>query len=253
MRKLLAWAVYGLSPLELEELEEVLAIQMESKSRESINEHRVSLRGMSSPGRLVFCSKSLTEESISFHQSARHFLLKDGRLTVAVFCDSLHPRLYLAKVCMVYLNFKDFETGPCRDKKALEERKRKHPLLDYAAHNWHRHIRSDDDTSGISNILSLLIEPGSPTLLAWGEACGLPDIDKAVDTLDVAIRAKIAWLAELQSINIKFGEDRVVQEANNGAVGYSSVGTLVKRGDFRFNEEAIHALASRFDQGTVQL
>jgi hypothetical protein len=34
------------------------------------------------------------------HKSARDFLLKNGQLRAAEFCESLHPSIYLAKVCM---------------------------------------------------------------------------------------------------------------------------------------------------------
>ncbi|KAF2181720.1 hypothetical protein K469DRAFT_588829, partial [Zopfia rhizophila CBS 207.26] len=267
VQKLLVWAVYGRSPLRLEELEEALAIQMDSKSQKSIYEHRVFLRENVISGAVgVMLEVSDDRRVHLIHQSAKDFLLKDGRLTAAVFCDNLHPSAYLAKVCMVYLNFEDFRTGPCRDRKALVERKRQYPLLHYAAHNWHRHIRSEDDASGTSDILSRLIEPRSPTLLAWGEASGIPDLDKAVDTLDIATRANIAWLTEFQSSSFTVGEDRVVQAANNGVVGYNMevaaeneesgkdiMELLLREYDAQITDDAVLAIAERFDVEVIRL
>jgi hypothetical protein len=42
----------------------------------------------------------------------------------------------ITKICVTYLSFDDFASGFCQTDDEFEERLRKNPLYNYAAHNW---------------------------------------------------------------------------------------------------------------------
>jgi ankyrin repeat protein len=46
----------------------------------------------------------------------------------------------MARACLTYLEFDDFEEGPCRNEKELSQRLQKYQFLDYASRNWGFHI-----------------------------------------------------------------------------------------------------------------
>ena len=56
--------------------------------------------------------------------------------------DKLLPDLQslLARVCLTYLSFNIFGSGPCGDRQALENRLQAYCFLDYAARNWGHHV-----------------------------------------------------------------------------------------------------------------
>ena len=133
-------------------------------------------------------------------------------------------------------------------------RKKQYPLLDYAARNWHAHIRRKDDIDGPSRkILTRLIEPGSPLLLSWGAAAGIPDFQVARDSFEVAMKANITWLVELLSSEMTITEEKVRELAKNLATGYTVMEALINKDDVVFSPEAILTVASDFNQGMMKL
>ncbi|EED17209.1 tankyrase, putative [Talaromyces stipitatus ATCC 10500] len=51
------------------------------------------------------------------------------------------PDNEIANVCLTYLSFDAFESGPCSDGDTLSQRMQEYRLLDYAAHNWGYHVQ----------------------------------------------------------------------------------------------------------------
>jgi hypothetical protein len=252
-QKLLVWVVYGRRPLTLKELEAALATQMDSKSKASTDEHKIDLtaEAVTSAAGVIL---EITDNNVHLiHQSAKDFLLRNQQLSYAEFCNGLDPNVYLAKVCMIYLSFEDFEAGPCGDWQTVTARKNQYPLLHYAARNWHAHIRSKEDIDAISHILCRLIEPRSPILLSWGEVAEIKDLQEASDTWGIATKANIAWLAEFKSSTTTITAERVGEMAKNWVTGYSLIERSIRRGDVQFTEGAVHALASNFDEGMMKL
>jgi formylmethanofuran dehydrogenase subunit D len=253
-QKLLAWVVYGRRPLTLQELEAALATQLESQSKASTDKYRIDLTTEAVTSAAGVILEITDDKRVHLiHQSAKDFLIKSQQLNVAKFCNDLSPNIYLAKVCMVYLCFEDFETGPCSNRESLMIRRREYPLLDYAARNWHTHIQNGDDIKGISNILSRLTKPLSPTLLSWGEAAEIPTLNEAVDMWGIATKTNILWLVEFQSQDTIVDEERVLEAANSGLRGYDIMEALIKRGDVQFTEAAVQALATYFNERIMQL
>jgi hypothetical protein len=220
-QKLLAWVVYGRRPLTLKELEAALATQMDPTSNASTEDYYTELTPNAITSAAGIILEIIDNKVHLIHQTAKDFLLKNHQLRAARFCSGHDLNVYLAKVCMTYLSFEDFETGPCGDREMLAVRKRQYPLFHYAAHNWHVHIQSGGSIDGISNMICRLIEPGSTTLLSWAEAAEVQDLHEATDTWGIATRTNIHWLAEFQSRDIIIGEDRVKEAAKNGMTGYN--------------------------------
>jgi hypothetical protein len=205
--------------LTLPELKEALAIQHDSDSAESIKKYMIPLtenKVTSAAGVILEISDGRV---YLIHQSAKDFLLKSNQLATTEFCRGLRPSAYLAKLCMIYLCFRNFETGPCLDPVRLDERNRQHPFLRYAARNWHHHIGIEDDINNFSNTIGRLTEPGSPALLAWGEAAGILDLNKATKIWDVATRVNIPWLAEFQFKGSIVSEVEIITAAGRGVAG----------------------------------
>lgn len=252
-QKLLAWVVYGQQALTLPELQEALSVQHDSSSVESTKKYMIRLT------EYVVTSVAILEISFGkvylIHQSAKDFLLLSGHLAAAEFCRILRPSAYLGRICMVYLCFSEFKSGPCCDRAELDQRIRQYPFLRYAARNWHRHIQAEDDISGFANIIRQITEPRSPTLLAWGEVAGILDLDKAETVWDIATRAHIPWLPELSEFRAKgtiVDQNRVKLAANSGLAGSDALSALVRRGNVQFTTEAAHAIARYFDQEMMQ-
>jgi hypothetical protein len=47
----------------------------------------------------------------------------------------------LTKICVTYLSFDEFNSGPCQTDEELKKRLRLYQLYNYAAHNWGHHAR----------------------------------------------------------------------------------------------------------------
>ncbi|EXA32209.1 hypothetical protein FOVG_16580 [Fusarium oxysporum f. sp. pisi HDV247] len=81
-------------------------------------------------------------------------ILEDGTSTIRfvhhtaeTYFEPRRERLFknaqseLTKLCVAYLSFDEFKSGPCRTDAEFGERLRSNPLYDYAAHNWGHHAR----------------------------------------------------------------------------------------------------------------
>lgn len=252
-QKLLAWVVYGQQALTLPELQDALSVQYDSSSAESAKKHMIRLT------EYVVTSVAILEISLGrvylIHQSAKDFLLVGGHLAATEFCRILRPSAYLGRICMVYLCFSEFKSGPCRNRADLDQRIRQYPFLRYAARNWHRHIQAEDDISGFASIIRQVTEPKSPTLQAWGEVAGILDLDKAENVWDIATKAHIPWLPELSEFRARgttVDQSRVELAARSGLAGSDALSALVRRGNVQFTNEAVQAIARYFDQEMMQ-
>jgi hypothetical protein len=233
VQKLLVWVVYAQQPLMLNELEAALATQIDSKDKRSTDDHRSDLTAeeVTSASRGIL---EVTDNIVHLiHQSAKDFL-QQQKLSCTTICSGMDPNLYLAKVCMTYLNFDDFKDGPCGTEQKLALRKSEYPFFHYAAQNWHTHIRSKDDIKEISSLLNQLIEPRSSTLLSWGEAAEIRSLDTADNASEIAKRANVVWLAEFGLSNTKITAEIVENAAKNWAKEYTMMEMLIRGGNSLF-------------------
>jgi len=193
-QKLVTWVAYGQRPLTLAELENALATQEDSKSERSTQRYKVHLTPetlTSIFGVVLECTDNVV---YLIHQSAKDFILKSHFPTCSTFCKEFGPELYIAKICMTYLNFDDFKPDS-HNTMDISAWKRDYPLLDYAARNWYNHIRHESNVKQISDLLFPIIEPKSSALRFWSAAAGISGVNAIDHPLEVATNANIEWLA----------------------------------------------------------
>ncbi|KAI9763914.1 MAG: hypothetical protein M1840_009026 [Geoglossum simile] len=245
-KMLLTWVVYGRRPLTLEELEAALATQETSRTKASTDKHRAGLTAKAVINAMGVILDITDGRVHLIHQSAKDFFLRNHQLKYARLFRCRNPNIYLAKVCIIYLSFEDFEVGPCGNRQALAVRKSQYPLLHYAARNWHTHIQSREDVDEVSHILDRLIKPRSPILLAWAEAADTPDLRESNDVWGVATKANIPWLSEFQPSNT-ITEEMVKEATGNRITGHEVMQRLISGSDTVFTEGAVHEMARSFD------
>jgi ankyrin repeat protein len=250
-QKLLAWVVYGQRPLTLKELKAALATQIDCRNKASTEKYQITLSAKTIAEDAGVILEITHGKVHLIHQSAKDFLLKNGQLKSARFCNDKDPNIYLAKVCIAYLSFEDFETGPCRDEQALATRKEQYPLLHYAARNWHAHVPRNH-VNAVAHMLDRLIKPQSPILLSWGEAAGITDIREATNEIAVAAKTNIDWLADFHSNSVVITERIVMEAAKNWSTSFEMMKRFANRGDVQFDGGALRALASSFGGDMMQ-
>ena len=96
-------------------------------------------------GSLVVIDRSQGVPHVGFaHYSVEEFLKSDLiiKTSASMFhIDTAAIDLKLAKTCIQYLCFSDFEI-PCGSLGGVQYRLRKYKFLDYAAHGWYKHLRN---------------------------------------------------------------------------------------------------------------
>lgn len=70
-----------------------------------------------------------------------------------------HPDTAMARVCLTYLAFDEFETGPCSDGESLDRRLRKYRFLRYASLYWGHHFQKDQSDNEMDLLRELLRDP----------------------------------------------------------------------------------------------
>lgn len=252
-QKLLMWVAYGRRALTLKELESALATQIDSKSQESTEDYRASVTEQAVASTAGIILEISVDTVHLIHQSAKDFIHKSHQLDKAVFLAELGPDVYLAKICMTYLNFDDFHKGPCNSRQLLAERNRTYALLDYASRKWHTHIKSSDDIKEVYQLLQQLVEPRSFKLLAWGEAAGIKGLDTANDTFDIATKAGIIWLAGVTLKGEIITRNHVTAAVQNLGKGYELLETLLREGTAVITDEAKETIAGTGSEKIVRL
>jgi hypothetical protein len=97
------------------------------------------IQNLTAPEKLIECCKGLVVwehgDTVRFlHSTVKDFLHNETP-------DKLHPVNYIARICLTYLNFDDFEKGPCGDQDLLRERLEKYKFAGFVASNWHLYMK----------------------------------------------------------------------------------------------------------------
>jgi hypothetical protein len=139
----LAWVLYANRPLTLTELLDALSIEESSRTRDPDNMAGAS-QMLSSCAGLVTVESG--DETVHFaHYSVQEYLLKrSGSISILSNVD-------LAKICLTYLNFDEFECGPISgsDLEAYLQRLQDFPFLSYSAGNWTHHVKGDGEQEAV--------------------------------------------------------------------------------------------------------
>ncbi|KAF8251998.1 hypothetical protein K440DRAFT_595037 [Wilcoxina mikolae CBS 423.85] len=224
-QKLVVWVVYGKRPLTLRELEAALATQMDSKNEESTKDHKTALTSKSLASVLGVILESTAEGFVRLiHQSAKDFIMDRNLLANSLFGTNIDPNVYIAKVCMTYLNFDDFKLGHKICKSKIETLKRSHPLLDYAARHWYSHIRDKSEVEHCFDLLRQIITP--PSIRFWSVVASIRprDANTRDHPLEIAVNADIEWLASY----ISSTENKHIEVTKNELDGKLGAGELAK-------------------------
>ena len=170
-RKLLQIVVAAVRPLTLKEMNVAFAIKPSDRSNEVLDlEPSIGDTVKDLCGLFV---KVIDSKIYLVHQTAKEFLSNDAMTAVTnpgTWQNSLHSvesNLALAKICISYLLFAEFEIHPLvidrevywkEMKRKIDQYTNKHDFLDYAAKHWADHFRRakiGEDTAVLESTLDL--------------------------------------------------------------------------------------------------
>jgi len=177
-QRVLRWLVCSFRPLTLEELVEAIAIEPGAcaldratllNDPEDITDICAGLVSLSDDGKTVGLAHFSVKEYLISPQIATSPVAAPFRI------DLEKTHVLLAKRCLTYLSFEDFELGPTRDEAEFEGRVNDHSLLRYASQNWPlhalRYAPGQDDMEFLA-LANGFLDPSAPSenLLAWAQA-----------------------------------------------------------------------------------
>ncbi|KAI5841639.1 hypothetical protein BZA05DRAFT_380351 [Tricharina praecox] len=170
------WLTCSQRPLLVAEVVEAISIELGSRSLD-----RDTL--LNDPEDLLDVCGSLLEIDhdagtvVLGHFSVKEYLtslgLRNGKYS-EYFVDVRLTNFCLAKLCVTYLCFEDFASGPCEKTAQYEERCQSHSLYQYAAHYWPEHAKEHgdiDDEPFLSIMEHFFLGPGMDgNFEAWMQA-----------------------------------------------------------------------------------
>ena len=126
---------------------------------------------------LRWCSSLVRKSAYGDRLELAHFTVEEylkqidpGRDT-SISAYRIDPRadwIILAKVCLTYLNFEDFNQGGPFDQHVVEHRLSEFPLRRYAVQNWPFLAREDLDDGELISLVQKLLSPSKPnTFVSW--------------------------------------------------------------------------------------
>lgn len=130
----LSWLAKAKRPLEIEELQEALAVEDGVYELDRLN--------LTDAATLVEICAGLVEIDecsgtvVLTHYTIQEYLLDPGK---SILPDNTDFKITMA--CITYLSFDTFAQGPCRSEGSLQRRLKSHPFLAYAAHHLSDHFR----------------------------------------------------------------------------------------------------------------
>ncbi len=131
--KALSYIFCAKRPLKVEELLHALAVEIDdTELDDSAFSETEILLGVAA-GLVTIDEESNTIRLV--HYTLQEYLEKTR--------EKLFPNAEseIAKICLTYLSFDVFKSGPCGSETLLDDRLQKYQFLDYASHNWGRHVR----------------------------------------------------------------------------------------------------------------
>ncbi|EXJ54732.1 hypothetical protein A1O7_10073 [Cladophialophora yegresii CBS 114405] len=184
LRKIFIFLAFGKRPMTLPELAQAIIIDVGGREFDDDNafHNPEDLLTLCQP----LVALSSTTGYLGFvHYSVQEFLLSD-RLAKAgseISMYALDPKTShteIARICLSFLNYDDFASGPCTSYEDFQSRTAKFPFLAYAASEWPDHATEQDvETELTSSISQLLIPQKNPKLASmfqnsweFGEARG---------------------------------------------------------------------------------
>jgi ankyrin repeat domain-containing protein 50 len=161
--RVLSWIYHGaalnLRPLRMDELCELLVVEggdtaLQSQYCSSSQSILDVCQGLA----VYDESVKLYKEPLGFHNHCGSGVVRFAHLTVQEFIRGVEilPISELAKLCLTYLSFEEFDEGPCRDAESLQNRVyRIYQAGCYVAYCWGVYTRM---TEGIQEVQEIALE-----------------------------------------------------------------------------------------------
>ncbi|KAI1176545.1 ankyrin [Nemania sp. FL0916] len=128
----LSWVMHGKRTFTLSEIRHALGIKLGKQELDEKYIPPLEMLGSVCAGLLVI-DDSNDAVRLAHYTTQEYFDLKRNQWFPEAEAD-------IAKACLTYLSFKAFENGPCPTYKEYVARLDTHPLYDYAARHWSRHV-----------------------------------------------------------------------------------------------------------------
>ncbi len=114
--------------------------------------------------------------------------------------ETLFPKAHveIARTCLTYLSFDEFEQGPCHQDRDLIVRRKRWPLLRYAVPNWGEHARQGQEEACRDLIISFLSQ-GAKLSASVQILWVIESIDSKY-TLHFPLKVSALWFASLYGL-----------------------------------------------------
>ena len=131
--KIIRWVHHAARPLSLQELRHALAVEVDDKT---FDEEGLVDEGLLEPN----CAGLITIHNHRtlrlVHYTAQEYFSRNSS-TLFPCTDAM-----IAEICLTYLCFEDFRSGPCDSDDDMQARLEQYPLLNFAAQHWAQHVRA---------------------------------------------------------------------------------------------------------------
>jgi hypothetical protein len=211
--------LYACRPLRLRELEIALAVRPEERYDciKDLQEFKTVLTDRSVGDSAGLLLEIKHDAVYLIHQSVKDFLLNNFSSIFMEhdpnnqFLHNIDGETFLARSCVKYLSFRDFESTSLLEFPFLSwiddsqwskwlELVMQYPFLEYASDYWYQHIRTPDDTFSFSEDINKILRPKNNRAPVWYiVASGRWNVDfrKPKSRAQIAIQSDIGWLAKI--------------------------------------------------------
>lgn len=176
--EILRWTLFATTPLTVGALTEAITVSVDDKEYptdsipsivddEFIQEQILRLCGSFVLVRQDEFSDDDSSNKIHLtHFTVKEFLLgtegqwNDQKLRVYRLSDPTFSHTYLAKICLTYVLFKDFRSGPNETWAEYVKKREKYKLMEYAASSWTLHAEKSGNIAELESLMqNLLLQP----------------------------------------------------------------------------------------------
>lgn len=182
------WLVCSIRPMTIEEVVEGVSIEFGDTTLDLSSKLNDVEDILDICGGLV----SLTNDTRILglaHFSVKEYLVSERIAGGPASSYQIDPRVThveLAKFCLTYISFEDFDFGPCDTNNELKCRFERYPLLEYAAHNWQKHARDGGGEGDDDELISMIEEFLNPLscasiYLSWAQAYHTESSEPSLD------------------------------------------------------------------------
>lgn len=149
--QILSWIYYAKRPLLLDELREALVVRPGYSDLD-----RDRLKNIQAADIVELCLSLIIHEKTSGIVGFVHLTVHEFFESQIGDLEMLAPT-DLAKVCLTYLTFDAFESGPSPDRNSFHQRLKSHQFTDYAIRYWGFYVREkgEEDPEILEMLLSL--------------------------------------------------------------------------------------------------